>query len=340
MTRKPLLAILLPVIAVIALALPTRALALTITPIRYEISGDPGQVLTKEMTLVNEGTTRQVYYVSFANFEAQGDSGSPMFIDAKDGLGTWVTTEFSTINLGPGEQKKVSFTITIPKTAEPGGYFAAIFWGTSPTGQPGKVSIGTKTGMLLLLTVNGEVTEQAGLVDFQTQNKQWFYTSLPVGFQYRFSNQGGDREKPVGSVIVRSILGWRVKKVNANPNDGNVLPNTTRKFTPEWSKRDTAQSVQEAKDRHEKYSFTRAVGREWHNFAFGIFTARVVATYGAQAQEVKSNRAFFMVIPFELLLVLLIFGSMLFFGFRIMLRRYNRSIIRRVEKQFEKRRMQ
>lgn len=336
MLRKLLLTLIFSAIASIVLLVPKSALALTITPIRYEISGDPGQTIVEKMGLVNETKSTQTYYASFSNFEAQGDTGSPTFVEAKEGLGTWMTTEQASITLPPGVQKEISFKIAIPKDAEPGGYFAAIFWGTSPGSRPGEVSIGAKTGMLVLLSVNGDVKEQAGLVDFQTKNKKWFYKQLPVGFQYRFSNQGGDRVKPKGNVVIRSVFGWVAKKVNANQFDGNVLPGTTRKFNPEWSKRDSVDVREQELDRDESYSFSREVKNEWHNFAFGIFKAKVVASFGANDQSVKSKGVYFVVFPFELLLVIFIIAIPTFFLFRALIRRYNRSIIRKAQKRISK----
>ncbi len=323
------------IIAVSLVALfPTKASALTISPTRYEIAGDPGQTLTQTLKVFNEGKKQQLYYVSFANFEAQGDTGSPTFVEPKDGLGTWISTSQASINLAPGEQKEIEFTIKIPKDAEPGGHFAALFWGTSAPGTSDGISIGTKTGVLILLSVSGDIKEDAGLVDFQTHNKQWFYKMLPVGFQYRFSNQGDDRVKPKGNIVIRSILGWRVKKVNANPYDGNVLPRTTRRFTPEWSKRDSVEDRDQQLARKEAYSFKKALSDEWHNFAVGIFQARIVAEFGSTNQQLKSNKVYFVVFPWELLLVASIVGLIVYFILKILIRRYNRAIIRRAQEQF------
>jgi hypothetical protein len=334
--RTPLLTLIFSALALmLSFGVPNQVYALTITPIRYEISGDPGETLTEKMGLVNETKNTQTFYASFSNFEAQGDTGSPTFVDAKEGLATWITTEQASVTLPAGAQKEIEFRIKIPKDATPGGYFAAVFWGTNPGSVPGQVSIGTKTGMLVLLSVNGDVTEQAGLVDFQLHNNKHFYKELPVGFQYRFSNQGGDRVKPKGNVVIRSILGWTVKKVNANPNDGNVLPGTTRKFVPEWSKRDTVDARDEIKIRNEKYSFKKEVKDEWHNFAVGIYRAKVVATFGTVNQTIKSSSVYFVVFPWELLLVLFVIGIPTFFILRVIIRRYNRSVIRKAQKGFE-----
>lgn len=335
MVRKTFLKIVASAFAVLAFTVNfNQAYALTITPIRYEISGNPGDVLVEKMGLVNETKTTQTYYASFSNFEAQGDTGSPTFVDARDDLGTWITTEQASVTLAPGAQRELTFKITIPKDAEPGGHFAAVFWGTSPSSAPGQVSIGAKTGMLVLLSVNGDVKEQAGLVDFQTQNKKWFYKQLPVGFQYRFSNQGGDRVKPTGDIVIRSIVGIVAEKVNANEYDGNVLPGTTRKFSPQWSKKDTVETRNQELERNEAYSFSKEVKNQWNNFAFGIFRAKLVATFGVTDQVVKSNAIYFMVLPFELLLVFLVIAIPGFFLLRFIVRRYNRSIIRKAQNKF------
>ena len=332
MVRKIFLTISISALAIVLFA--TKAYALTITPIRYEISGNPGQTLTEKMGLVNESNKTQTFYASFANFEAQGDTGSPSFVDAKEGLGTWMTTEQASVTLAPGAQKEISFSIKIPKDAEPGGHFAAIFWGTSPGGgSPGQVSIGTKTGLLVLLSVNGDVKEQAGLVDFQLHNNKHFYKTLPVGFQYRFSNQGSDRVKPKGDIVIRSIFGWVAKRINANPYDGNVLPGTTRKFSPEWSKRDSVEARDQENSRNESYSFKKSVSDEWHNFALGIFRAKVVANFGVTNQVAKSHAVYFVVFPWELILVVIVLAIPVYFILRTMLRRYNRSVIRRAQRQ-------
>lgn len=322
-------------IALLVLAVsPVKAFALTLSPLRFEVAADPGETVTKEIKLVNESKTSQFYYISFSNFEAQGDSGSPTFIEPRDGLGTWITTSEASVNLAPGQQKTVTFTVSVPKDAEPGGYFAAIFFGTTAPNTQSGVTIGTKTGALLLLSVRGDVEEAAGLVDFQLHNNKHIYRMLPVGFQYRFSNQGGDRVKPVGSIVVRSILGWRVEKVNANPFDGNVLPKTTRKFTPEWSKSDSVESRDQEYARNERYSFTKNVKAEWKNFAVGIFRARAILHYGSTDQMVKSKAVYFVVFPWELLLVCFVIVVPLWLILRALVRSYNRRIIRNAQARF------
>src|SRR3989344_6139289 len=147
---------LLTIFAVMTLIIcfyPGNAKALTLSPTRFELKGDPGETISEEISLINERETAETFYSSFSNFEAQGESGSPAFADPKSGLGTWITTKENSISIEPGQQKIVPFEIKIPKDAEPGGHFAVIFWGTSPPGGTSGVSVGSKTGILVLLSV-------------------------------------------------------------------------------------------------------------------------------------------------------------------------------------------
>ena len=142
--------------------------ALTISPIRLEINGNPGETVNSKITITNESEGFNTYYPSFTNFEASGETGNPSFVEAKNDLGTWITTDDS-ISLKPKESKEIQFQIKIPNDAEPGGHFASVFWGTS-SNKAGAVSIGSKIGVLVLLSVNGNVKEEGGLVDFNLKN--------------------------------------------------------------------------------------------------------------------------------------------------------------------------
>src|SRR3989338_6921091 len=264
-----------------------NAQALTLTPIRMEIAGDPGQVLSQEMTLINERDNEETYYASYANFEAQGETGSPAFVNAKEGLGTWMETVES-IDLPANSSKIVQVKIKIPANADPGGHFAVVFWGTQPpTTDSGSVAIGAKVGMLVLLRVNGDVDENGGILEFATKDKQTFFTHLPVSFYYRFQNSGGDRIKPEGSILMKNILGITAEKIPANPVEGNVLPGSIRKIETAWQGKDGTAGTT---DIDNKNFFTKA-NYEMRNFALGYYKAKMSLTYGTQNEVAKSSFA-------------------------------------------------
>jgi hypothetical protein len=303
-----------------------KAVALTITPIRLEIAGNPGEVISKEMTLFNEQETTQTFYVSYANFEAQGETGDPSFVEPKGDLGTWMQAP-SSVTVQPKASETVSIKITIPASAEPGGHFAAIFWGTvPPNANTNAVTIGAKTGLLILLRVNGEVNENGGLLEFGTLNKQKLYTALPVSFFYRFQNAGADRIKPMGDIKMKDIFGITEKKIPGNPVDGNILPNSVRKFEPVWQGKD-GPTPQDPKDRG---GFFSRVRYEWRNFAFGRYNAKMALAYGTKG-EVATGHFSFWVLPWHLLLVIVILLALVYFILRKLLRNYNSWVIHRAK---------
>jgi hypothetical protein len=306
--------------------LPFKTFALTISPIRYEISGNPGDVLEEKLNLRNETSSRMTYYPRYYNFQAEGETGIPTFIEPKEGLGTWMAGP-SGIELAPGDNQTIVFVISIPKDASPGGYFGALLYGTNPPVLNGsQLAIGSETGPIILLRVNGEIKESASIVEFNTRNKKHFFTALPVEMYYRFQNTGKDRTKPTGNLIIKNIFGIKAKTQNANPVEGNVLPGQIRHIDLSWQK--TNKPSLEA---YASRSFFKQVGYEWRNFAFGFFTAKIDLFYGAENNQNSSDKVSFVVFPWQLLIIIIIILIIIFFILKTILRRYNRWIIKQAE---------
>ena len=105
----------------------TKVEALTISPVRLEIAADPGQTVTGSYKLINSTQSTQTFFSSVENFEAEGETGTPRFVQNDENLAAWVDTQ-SEITLTPGAVVDVPYSISVPQNAEPGGYFSAIFW--------------------------------------------------------------------------------------------------------------------------------------------------------------------------------------------------------------------
>lgn len=305
------------------ISFPYRASALTLTPIRLEISGNPGETLNHEITLINEKDVQETFFSSFANFTANGETGNPSFTNDNTGIATWIEAPNS-VSLAPGLSEIVNISITIPKNAEPGGYFGTIFWGTAPDiASPGEVSIGSKTGILILLSVNGDVKEEGGLLDFDTKDGKHFFSSLPIVFSYRFQNNGGDRIKPEGTILVRNTLRIKDAEFSANKVEGNILPTQIRRFetTLVGSRKNASEEPKNIS------GFFKKAKYEWQNFALGWYTARIELVFGDSAQKVEDKVSFF-VFPWRFLIIFLVvvYGALRIL--KILLRKYNQRIIR------------
>lgn len=299
------------------------AQALTISPVRAEIKGDPGTTLKQDVTLFNDNMNAdETYYVTYSNFESQGETGIPFFTEPKSDLGTWITAPEKVVNLKAGETKTVQFTIVIPKDAYSGGHFAAIFFGNNPE-NGGQVSVGAKTGPLVLLTVTGKVKEAGGLSSFATVDHKSIYNSLPISMEYRFKNDGDDRVKPEGIVTVRNMFYIPVAKINANAVSGNILPRSTRLFNNiDWTYNKTGiKEIMPTK-------FFEVVKYQWNNFALGLYFANLDLNYGADSIHSAKNIILF-VLPWQLLIIMIVILIIVFFGGRKILKSYNKSIIER-----------
>jgi len=322
-------------IFVILAIFPFRAVALTVSPVRLEVSGEPGQTLTSELTLINEEREVRTFYSSLENFEARGETGRPYFTPGTEGLATWMEIP-KEVTLEPGETKTIPFKIEIPQNTEPGGYFAAIFWGSQPpeVKEGGQIMVGTKTGILVLLSVPGEIKGGGGLLEFSTKDKEKFFNSLPITFIYRFQNTSTDRIKPEGEIEIKNIFGKISVVLPANKVEGNVLPRSIRKFEVIWEEtpKDSAKAepTGQAQKDDTKIGFFGAVKKQWSNFHFGRYNAELNLKYGIKNEEARANYGFY-IIPWQLLsVIIVIFVIIGFLGFKG-IKRYNQWIIKKAQ---------
>lgn len=303
------------------------ARALTVSPVRLELSGDPGSQISSSFKVTNDEAETKSLYTTFENFEALGESGTPNFKPDTEGLASWLRAP-DQVELAPGETKTVDFSIEIPASAEPGGYFAAIFLGsTPPASNSNEVAIGSRIGSLVLFRVNGDIEEGGTLLEFSTIDKKKIYTSLPVNFFYRFNNTGADRVFPKGSLTIKNTLGMKTAIIDANPTQGNILPRSIRRFEL-WWKKDSTDGLPATPPAH--VSFFETVGYQWKNFAFGTYRANLAITYGSNQEVVNSSYRLF-IFPWQLLIVEVLSLVIIFFLVRFLLQRYNSWIIKKAK---------
>lgn len=304
----------------------SETFALTLSPVRLEIGGDPGQELIEEMTLMNDTGSIQTFYSSFANFEAQGETGNPAFVESRDDLDKWMETEES-VTLEPGTSLIVPIKIKIPNDADPGGHFAAVFWGTTPGQADGSVlSIGAKVGMLVLLSVSGDIKEEGGLLGFSTVGNKFWYNTLPVSFIYRFQNNGSDRIKPMGQAKIRNTFFIRVDSIDPNISQGNILPSSIRRFEFDWVK-DPRPKGYVAPDGAISKFFDTAL-YQFRNFAIGPYSVKLDLVYGQQNLGV-TKIIYFFVFPWQMIICLIVILLIIFSGGSRLLKRYNKYIIQK-----------
>lgn len=218
-----------------------NGVGIKISPIRIENLVDPGEIMSDYVEVFNESNTRVTYYVYLKDFKAGDETGAPRLIapGSEDGyfLASWIDITGEGIELGPGESKKVPFTITVPETTGPGGYYGGIYFGTQPpkldvegAEKGAGIAIAQQTGCLILLQVKGDALEEARIREFNTA-KDLYSTPFDVEFFVRVENLGNVHVKPHGAVTITNMFGKEVAMIRFNEKGGNVLPNSIRKFT-------------------------------------------------------------------------------------------------------------
>jgi hypothetical protein len=228
--------------------------AITITPPRFELFANPGETLTEKIRVRNDTSSPVTYNIFLEDFATAGEEGHVVLeeesVDTTYALSNWLTTTTNTLTLQPNEEVTFSFTITVPKNAEPGGHYASVLFSSgTESPQPGAAAVTQRVGTLVLLRVSGNVVEEAKIETFQAPS---YAQSGPVNFVLRLTNQGNVHVQPKGTIIITNIFGRKVEEIPLN--GANVLPAATRKMETVWDK----------------------------NSIFGTFTATLVATYGQQ----------------------------------------------------------
>lgn len=316
----------LTIFTILALGITSTVSALTISPPLMEIDVNRGEVINKEIKIISESNTDEIYYPTTADFTARGEEGEPGFLDSKEtnsySLASWIEIDDTPIGLKKNERKKIPFTIKIPSNAEPGGHYGVIFFSTQPpTLKQGQTAIGVtgKIGSLILVRVAGDIKEEGRLAEFNTANKNKFFNHLPIEFITRFENTGNVHLKPQGEIKITNIFGKKMTQILVNDKGGNVLPNSIRKFKSVWEKMQGS-TIQNK-------GFFAELKNEKNNFAFGRYKAELkLINYGKQVKTVW-------IIPWRILLILIIILAFVIFILRLLVKGYNQRVIRKYRKQ-------
>lgn len=256
---------------------------LSISPVTFELTANPGDVLTNKLRIYNPTNSSIIIEMEAEDFTARGELGEVVVASAENetySLAEWVSVEPKNFTVGPKEQKFIDFIITVPENAEPGGKYGSVL--ATIKGSIGEeitgATVAQKVGTLVLLTVAGEVKEQVSVKEFSAPN---FLEKGPVNFNIRFENTGTVHVRPRGFV---SITDWRDKKViDIEFPQKNVIPGAIRKVDAVFEK-------------------------EW---LFGKYTATLVGSYGNTNNPFTPVVLVFWVVPWKLISEIL--GGLLIF---------------------------
>ena len=298
-----------------ATAAPGGGQALEIAPPVLNLVADPGTQVTAQISLRDVSTSSLRVTNEINDFTAAGEDGTPKILLDSDeptpySLKPWISP-IAPLTLKSREIKNIAVTIKVPADASPGGYYGVIRFSAAAAGLEGNgVSLSASLGALVLLRVNGAATEKLSVAGFfgeQNGRQATLFKSTPIKFVQRIKNEGNVFEQPAGLVTITDMFGKKVATLGVNQPPRNILPNSVRRFEVPLD--------------------NSVIGNK---MLFGRYKADLVMTYGANKQTITSSFTFW-VIPYRLIatIIILLVGG--FFVLRTMIRRYNRSIIRRAQ---------
>jgi P pilus assembly chaperone PapD len=171
------------IIAVAAIALvsavpPAHAqVSVEATPLRIEITAEPGSSHTQAITLTNPGTEPVRVKVSIADWHLSRD-GAPQFQQPEAtreyAAASWVRFAPPELVLEPGKQGTVRFTLTVPVDVKAGGYRTGLLFEFVPLGETAKIDKGRqiilRSRIASLIYVNiGQIAAAVELTNLQVK---------------------------------------------------------------------------------------------------------------------------------------------------------------------------
>lgn len=195
---------------------------LTVSPLRTELSIDPGTSQDKTLTISNTNSQPITVHLAAEEFSVIDQNYDYAFNTATQ-LTKWVTFTPDTIDLAVGQTKTAAFRIGVPLNAEPGGRYLSLFATTNAGVSDNGVVSQQRVGSLVYLTVAGKVSRSGHLVSL---NAPWITTG-PTTWSAALQNTGTTHYHSRYNVVLEPLIG------NNNPiatesGDALILPGTVR----------------------------------------------------------------------------------------------------------------
>lgn len=226
--------------AATAPAVQTSPNALKVSPLRTDLTVAAGQSAVVKVYVFNLNSTPISVHPIENDFVAGDEKGTPAIILGENSYAPTHSLKrymvpVKDIVVQPNSNQELDVSITVPKSAQPGGYFGAIRLAPTSASSGGQVNLSASVSSLILMTVPGPTTEAMHLTNFDVQQDGGEATSFrtpdDLSLFLRFQNTGNVQEEPAGQVNV--LKGKKVVysyNFNADAPKQSVLPDSYRRW--------------------------------------------------------------------------------------------------------------
>ncbi len=194
---------------------------LTLSPLRTELNIEPGTSLDGVLTVTNSSEKPMTVDLSAEVFSVINQQYDYAFTEESNVV-KWVSFSESKLTLAAEKSQKVTYTVGVPLSAEPGGRYISLFASTD-TGLPKDgIESRQRVASLLYITVLGDVTREGHLLSLTSP---WFLSG---------ENSWNTALQNTGTTHFRSRYNVRIKDLIWNgvfadiSGEALILPGTVR----------------------------------------------------------------------------------------------------------------
>jgi hypothetical protein len=312
--------------------------SITTSPVTIDLTGKPGSTITTTLHLENDGTSSIIEGVKLEEFKALGDRGEAQIFNPpkNNAAANWVHFSETTFTAQPGVWNSIIMTVSLPKTAALGYYYAVIFAPkVAASVLPNHTADVLKSANAILVLVDAKVPNENDSLYLQSfTSTKSAYQYLPANFNIDIHNIGNIYTIPSGDVYIsRTLNGPVIDSLNLNSGGGNILPGTNRVFQTQWTdgfpvyKPKTLDGqVLSGKNglpiEQLQWNITRLP-----KFRFGKYYARLVVVYNNGTRDIPiESEVSFWVIPWTLIIGFVLFLALLGVGLWTIIRTISKRV--------------
>lgn len=180
----------------------TMEISFAVGPELIEMAAPPGSFRSMGLVVHNR-EDRPIYVEIYPRAMEYNSDGELVLLPSAKGsyyCGEWLTINPSSFELSPGEKKRLSISVKVPK-GEAGGRCANIVFDAVLAGDnPGSTIQKTSSNVPFFLTISGTLNQQAEIVRMKVLPKDGSgYRKFVVSFK----NTGNIHLKPRGKILVK-----------------------------------------------------------------------------------------------------------------------------------------
>jgi len=326
---------------------------LIITPVKKEYIIERGNSVTGSFDIRHDysDANLQIKLYPFTNdFTSDNKTGIPHLVIRNPNksvttLEDWITVDNLEYSLDfRGDKETVNYTITVPIGVNPGSYYAAIILSDTKDFnqklEDNEVSITSRLGFLLLVTVPGEIVSNLEILDIKLTDYQGItplfnlFESQPVNVVTTLSNNGNVYLVPGGDVFIhQGDISKPLFTQAFNEPAAAVLSGSYREFTAEWNDGFARyDKVTDESTGETKYQFSLHP-ESLSKFYLGKYQVAVKVLFQVNPNgefKIIEKNAEFWIIPWRLILALIIFLI-----FIIIWKKYRRKKLKRQQVKHE-----